>query len=62
MMIQFFWGNIGNSWSAYLGKLLNKPNTRLNPEKKNLKRFLKHHSSLSEPSSNASKRIAKKKL
>ncbi len=46
-----------NSLNANPGKLLSKPNRRLNSKKIGLKRSSKHHGGFHEPSSNASKRL-----
>jgi len=52
-----FGENICNSRNAKLGKLLNKPNKRLNLKKKHLIRSLKCHNDLSESVSDASERL-----
>jgi hypothetical protein len=57
-----FGENICNSRNANPGKLLNKPNKRLNLKKKHLIRSLKHHDDLSKSVNDTSKRlIAKQK-
>ena len=54
-ILKIFGDNICNSRNANPGKLLNKPNKRLNPKKKHLNRSLKRH--LSESVSDTSKRL-----
>jgi len=44
-------------WNANPGKLLNKPNKRLNSKKKHLNKPLKRHNGLSEIVSNTSERL-----
>jgi len=50
-------GNTRNSRSANPGKLLKKPNKRLNSKKKHVNRSLKRHDDLSESVSNTSERL-----
>ncbi len=52
-----FGENIRKPRNANPGKLLNKPNKRLNSKKKHLIRSLKHHDDLSESVSNTSERL-----
>jgi hypothetical protein len=56
-ILNVFGDNIRNSRNAYPGKLLNKPNRRLNSKKKHLNRPLKCHDSLCESVSNISERL-----
>jgi len=56
-ILKTFGDNIHNSQIADPGKLLNKPNKRLNLKKKHLSRSLKRHDKLSESVSDISKRL-----
>jgi hypothetical protein len=56
-ILKVFGENIRNSRNVNPGKLLNKPNERLNSKKKHLIRYLKHHDDLSESVCNTSKRL-----
>jgi hypothetical protein len=61
--MKVFGSKIGNSWNASSGKMLIKHNKWLNVKKKHLNRSKKHQNGLSEPMSDASKRlIVKEKL
>jgi len=62
VILKVFGDNNNNSRSVNPGKLLYKPNKRLNSKKKHLNRSLKHHDDLSESLSNTSERpIVKQK-
>ena len=56
-ILKVFGDNVRNSRIANLGKLLNKPNERLNSKKKRLNRPLKCHDGLSESVSDTSERL-----
>ncbi len=56
-ILKVFGDYIRNSRDDNPGKLLNKPNKRLNSKKKHLSRSLKRHDELSESVSNTSKRL-----
>jgi len=56
-LLKVFGDNIHNSRNANSGKLLNKPNNRLNLKKKHLNRSLKCHDELSESVSDTSERL-----
>jgi len=56
-ILKVFGENICNSRNAKPGKLLNKPNKRLNSKKKHLIRSLKRHDDLSESVSDTSERL-----
>jgi len=56
-ILKVFGENIRNSRNANPGKLLNKPNKRLNSKKKHLIRSLKRHDDLSESVSDTSERL-----
>jgi hypothetical protein len=56
-ILKVFGDNIHNSRNANSGKLLKKPNNRLNSKKKHLNRSLKRHDGLSESVSNTSERL-----
>ena len=57
VILKVFGENIHNSRNVNPGKLLNKPNRRLNSKKKHLIRSLKHHDDLSESVSDTSERL-----
>ena len=56
-ILKVFGDNIYNLWNANPGKLLKKPNKRLNSKKKHLIRSLKHHGNLSKSVSDTSERL-----
>ena len=57
VILKVFGDTPNNSRNANLGKLLSKPNRRLNFKKKGLNRSFKHLGRFSEPPSDASKRL-----
>jgi len=57
VILKVFGENICNSRNVNPGKLLNKPNKRLNSKKRHLIRSLKCHDDLSKSVSNTSKRL-----
>jgi hypothetical protein len=57
VILKVFGDTPNNSWNSKPGKLLSKPNKRLNLKKKGLNRSSKHHGGFREPFSNASQRL-----
>ncbi len=59
-ILKIFGDTPNNLRNTNPGKLLSKPNKKLNSKKKGLNRSSKHHGRLREPSSDASKRLVVK--